>query len=290
MNKLVMGSLLTVCATTFAGCIFVSDDTGNVVCGDGVREGSEQCDDSNNISGDGCSATCSTEGAQVTTTASWSFASIAFNGAGTDTVATPTGCPGGQFDTAAVISQATDANGAPIGNCDAHSASGTCFIDLYNCTDMTGTELVPAGSYIQWVSITNADGTQVYADTISVPIDLTANNSIAVTILDDGGYFRADWQLQDTATSAPLDCATAGADGVSIDSTVAGSSAAVADTFSCDDLGGVTGGIPQGSYNLSLQALNANMAALGPATTFNAKPIGVQNQITDLGTVTIKVD
>ncbi len=289
MNKLVMGSLLTVFATTFAGCIFVSDDTGNIVCGDGVREGSEVCDDGNNTAGDGCSASCTSEGALVTTTANWSFATIAFNAGGTDTVATPSGCPGGQFDTAAVISQAIDANGVPIGNCDAHSASGTCFIDLYNCTDMTGTEQVPAGDYIQWVSITNADGTQVYADTISTPIDLTANNTITVTILDDGGYFRADWALADTNTNAPLDCAAAGADGISIDSTVAGSSAAVADTFSCDDLGGITGGIPDGNYTLSMQALNANMAALGPATTMNGT-IGVQNQITDLGTVTIKVD
>ena len=28
------------------------------VCGDGVREGSEQCDDGNNLNGDGCSLAC----------------------------------------------------------------------------------------------------------------------------------------------------------------------------------------------------------------------------------------
>ncbi|MGH7962787.1 MAG: choice-of-anchor Q domain-containing protein, partial [Candidatus Binatia bacterium] len=31
------------------------------LCGDGVREGTEQCDDGNTIDGDGCSATCQTE-------------------------------------------------------------------------------------------------------------------------------------------------------------------------------------------------------------------------------------
>jgi len=33
----------------------------NTVCGDGTREGAEQCDDGNTAAGDGCSATCTTE-------------------------------------------------------------------------------------------------------------------------------------------------------------------------------------------------------------------------------------
>jgi len=33
----------------------------NAVCGDGTREGAEQCDDGNTAAGDGCSATCTTE-------------------------------------------------------------------------------------------------------------------------------------------------------------------------------------------------------------------------------------
>lgn len=31
-------------------------------CGDGIKQSNEQCDDGNNVSGDGCSATCTTEG------------------------------------------------------------------------------------------------------------------------------------------------------------------------------------------------------------------------------------
>ena len=31
-----------------------------VVCGDGKKEGSEECDDGNTLSGDGCSSACRT--------------------------------------------------------------------------------------------------------------------------------------------------------------------------------------------------------------------------------------
>jgi cysteine-rich repeat protein len=31
------------------------------VCGDGIRDAGEQCDDHNTASGDGCSATCRNE-------------------------------------------------------------------------------------------------------------------------------------------------------------------------------------------------------------------------------------
>jgi cysteine-rich repeat protein len=40
-----------------------SDDTVPPAYGDGVKEGSEQCDDGNKVAGDGCSATCMTESA-----------------------------------------------------------------------------------------------------------------------------------------------------------------------------------------------------------------------------------
>lgn len=36
----------------------------NLVCGDGLLEGSEQCDDGNTVNGDGCSSTCTTEVAE----------------------------------------------------------------------------------------------------------------------------------------------------------------------------------------------------------------------------------
>jgi cysteine-rich repeat protein len=40
------------------------NEGSNIVCGDGVKEGSEQCDDGNLSNGDGCSANCIVENAQ----------------------------------------------------------------------------------------------------------------------------------------------------------------------------------------------------------------------------------
>lgn len=48
-------------------------------CGNGQLEGSEECDDSNTQSGDGCSSSCSIEGAQlpcIVTNPSWSLSSV----------------------------------------------------------------------------------------------------------------------------------------------------------------------------------------------------------------------
>lgn len=39
----------------------VTDAPAAGVCGDGIVDGNEQCDDGNTVSGDGCSATCATE-------------------------------------------------------------------------------------------------------------------------------------------------------------------------------------------------------------------------------------
>jgi cysteine-rich repeat protein len=38
-----------------------SPSTCNTICGDNIIAGSEQCDDGNLVSGDGCSSTCQTE-------------------------------------------------------------------------------------------------------------------------------------------------------------------------------------------------------------------------------------
>ena len=47
-------ALLAFTSTAASGCIFVDDS----VCGDGIRESGEQCDDGNNRGGDGCSPSC----------------------------------------------------------------------------------------------------------------------------------------------------------------------------------------------------------------------------------------
>jgi len=54
--------LMALLAVGLVGC---GDDDGGPVCGDGVVDVGEQCDDMNNIDGDGCSSTCQSETAQT---------------------------------------------------------------------------------------------------------------------------------------------------------------------------------------------------------------------------------
>jgi cysteine-rich repeat protein len=62
---LLFGSLLVGCTVGDPGTGGDDDDTGGggAVCGNGVKESNEACDDGNAASGDGCSATCSVEAA-----------------------------------------------------------------------------------------------------------------------------------------------------------------------------------------------------------------------------------
>lgn len=52
-------------ACTLLGCPATDGDPGG--CGDGILQAPEQCDDGNNVSGDGCSATCTIEDGDTTT-------------------------------------------------------------------------------------------------------------------------------------------------------------------------------------------------------------------------------
>jgi cysteine-rich repeat protein len=60
---LLFGSLLVGCTVGDPGTGGDDDDGngGGAVCGDGVLEGSEACDDGNKAGGDGCSASCTSE-------------------------------------------------------------------------------------------------------------------------------------------------------------------------------------------------------------------------------------
>jgi cysteine-rich repeat protein len=56
---LLFGSLLVGC--TVVGDSGSGGDDGDATCGNGIKEGSEACDDNNTASGDGCSSTCTSE-------------------------------------------------------------------------------------------------------------------------------------------------------------------------------------------------------------------------------------
>jgi hypothetical protein len=231
---------------------------------------------------------CTSSSSQVLTTASWKFDTVSSTGTLSPT---PGGCPGGQFDTAAVISQSTDAAGNPTGSCTAASTpSGSCYVDLYNCTDLTGTELVDPGYYDQFVSITSHDGSQVYADGLPINIDLTVDNAFTSDIIDNGGYFQVSWDLR-TAAGAPATCADfVGEHGVELASTISGSQNALTDIWDCANGTDITDPLPEGAYVVQLNVLDSTNPttanSLGSSTAMNAS-IAPQNVVKDLGTVTV---
>lgn len=132
---------------------------------------------------------------------------------------TPSGCPAGAT-TAAIIAQ--------------RSGDATPFRDLYNCEDGSGTATdLPLGDYTIWVEITDDNGTTLYArsEAVNATLDLagetvTANFEINV----DHGYFDVSYEFP-TAT----DCTDPDQDGVSVLSTLSGTTEGYDDVFLCTD-------------------------------------------------------
>jgi hypothetical protein len=191
------------------------------------------------------------------------------------------GCPAG-FDTAALYSQQVDAGFNNV---------GPPVIDLFDCTAFTAISApLNATTYYSWIQIESHDGSTVYASTVEAFVDLTtADATFSASILSDGGYFQMAWQL--TVGGAPSSCA-ANADitGVEAISTEVGNpSNAVSDIFHCGDHYGVTGGLPAGSYTISVDAFNSSMQAVGTADPKSGS-IQTQNQVTNLGTISIPLN
>jgi cysteine-rich repeat protein len=279
-----MNRVALVLVVALSGCIIDAgsdDDSSPPVpfCGDAiVNQTSETCDDGNKLSGDGCSAVCVTEGGggggEAHITASWVLRNEVSN--------STTGCPSG-YDTAAVYAQPVNAAGAP---------SGPVIIDLFDCAANTGTTgALAAGRYQAWVEIANTNNTSVYAKSLSAFVDLTTGDkSLAVQILNDGGYFQLSWLLRGGTTNNALTCAQAGADGVeAIGTDVSNSNNSNSDIFTCDDGVGITAGYSAGTYTVSVGALNVADQSIGTAPALTNRVIAPRNAVTNLGTITIPI-
>jgi hypothetical protein len=195
-----------------------------------------------------------------------------------------TGCPTG-FNTVALISFAVD---------DANQRIGNDVIDLFDCIDGAGTsaEMFP-DVYSSYIEVTNASGSQRYAQGLSAIVDIVDRDAtLDSTILNDGGYFSMTWDLVGADTNARLQCdQIAGLAGVDLISTsVASPDSAITDKFTCGDHFGVTGGLVQGTYTLSVSAINTDDASLGTAPTLIEKSIRDRNAVTDLGHILIPID
>ena len=244
-------------------------------CGDGTVDPGEQCDEgaSNGTAGAHCSMTCT---AQAYTTANWQIKDVA---------GTVQACPQG-YDTAALYSQALDANGNPVGQPT---------IDLFNCADGTGTSApLAAGTYQSWIAITSHDGSMTYAQSLSATVDLTTSDkTLTADIYTDGGYFQWAWTLVGAHTGSPLTCADVPTEnGPEITSTVSGGPMAYSDDFNCGDGQGVTSVLPMGSYTCAFDLIDneAPPKSLGSADPKLNETIMDLNQVTNLGTVQINVN
>lgn len=188
------------------------------------------------------------------------------------------------FDTAALYNQPVDSAG---------NNAGAVVVDLFDCAANTGTSapLAP-GLYLSWIEIANHTNTQVYAKSLSANVDITTQDkSFSAQILDDGGYFQLQWDLVGAQTNAALSCAQAGAAGgvEAIATDVANSSNSASDQFNCELHYGVSAGFVQGTYTVSVAALNSANQSIGTANPLTNKVIQPKNLVTDLGTVQIPI-
>ena len=272
MRKLVLTALFALST----GCVASTDEDG-----DGVPDDEDFCP------GTPGGATVDIDGCAISTvpiamTANWSFKHLASGGSLT--------CPTG-FNTTAVRATPVDRFGIK---------NGTEEIALYTCSDFTGTDIdYQPRLYSVFMEITTNNNSAIYADTPSAYVDLTfQNKTITQTIIDDGGFFRFDFELRDKVNGARLTCAQAGADGVEILSTLSGSTMAKSDIFDCitpgfrdDGTGpGFTAGIIAGDYTVSISALDTSDRAVGVTPALTNKRIQAPNKITDLGLIQIPID
>jgi hypothetical protein len=216
---------------------------------------------------------------EATISAEWSFHTVNQSGQ----LSPDNGCPTG-FNTVALHNQQLDANDRPL---------GPEVIDLFDCIDRRNfSDPLHPGVYETFISVTNDSGATIYADSLAAIVDVTeANKTFTAQIADNGGYFKVGWEMRDAVTSAPLECRdVAGIDGVEIASTLAGTTMAVTDIFDCDRLFDFSAPIMEGTYVVSMSALNTAGAALGQPQTLTNKDIRDRNQVTDLGTVVLPID
>jgi hypothetical protein len=207
--------------------------------------------------------------------ASWTLRSEATNTAAT--------CPP-TFDTAALYNQPVDGAGNTI---------GSPYIDLFDCARGAGTSAgLEPGRYLTWIDITNSNNTQKYASSLSAYIDVTrTDKTFNAQILVDGGYFQLQWGLVDSTNNAPLTCAQANADGVeAIGALVTNPSNANSDIFDCADNYGITAGYVEGTYTVSVHAVNAANQQLGNSIVRGNQVIQSPNKVTNLGTFMVPID
>ena len=230
----------------------------------------------------GCIIT-SDDGDYATMNAEWTFRSVNPQG----DVSPPNLCPSG-FLTVALHNQEIDSTGRPIGD---------EIIDVFDCdVGRDFTDELPPALYETTLLVTSDSGGQVYAESLPQTLDVTiADKTFKTDIIDNGGYFKLSWDLQKTATAAPITCSSlAATDGVGVTATLTSNTAIfVPDDFDCVDgeqFSVFTAPLAKGTYTVAVQPINGASQSIGQTTTLANKTINDRNDVTDLGILVLKVD
>lgn len=249
------------------GC---SEICRNELCGNGIVENGEECDDDNDNDMDLCTSNCTfgNTGTLGFIDATWQFRNVVDGN--------PTGCPVG-FDTAEFSSQEVGAGG-PIGQ---------PITTRFSCTNMAGVLALPRASYVVNLAITNSNQSAKYADALPVAIDLRqANRPYATTILNDGGYFVLNWQLRGETTTNVLSCSQGAAANIELTTNGPGPNS---DRFNCPLGLAFSAGRIAGTYSVIVAALDGNNQVIGELKSLGNHAIMAPNRVTNLGTVTFLI-
>ncbi len=281
MRKLLLFASL--CLAAACGDTEVSDDdvTGDgddavaPFCGDGEVNAGEECDDTNSLNGDGCSANCLFELPPLEPrdlAVTWQFRDVA----GADP-----GCPP-SVDTAAVRTQLLDGNDDPVGQ---------PVTDLFDCVDAAGlVEDLPGGRQLVYIDFGDADVSPLFGQTLSEIVDLSAGNgAYGADFVVDGGFLAYAWDLVRASTGAVVECSQVeGENGVSALATVSGGTDAFEELYPCEDHFALSLPLLARSYVVSLSALGQEDLALGTAESVNAMVLN-RNRVTNLGLIEIPI-
>ncbi len=161
-----------------AGCTTKNDSDCAPVCGNGVVEAGEQCDDGNKVSGDGCSATCTVESVCGTPTTNcfacecrdcaWSM-NACFNGPGVATHGPAAGTPKAKLcgDLVQCV-QATGCIGAQclcgttsFCNCMRGLGNGPCKTQIIAAAETNDPFLISLREFCPYYAVGRAVGVQM---------------------------------------------------------------------------------------------------------------------------------
>ncbi|MEO8549422.1 MAG: hypothetical protein ABI678_05600 [Kofleriaceae bacterium] len=250
------------------------DDAPLAHCGDGNVDGNEQCDDGNEVAGDGCTLCMLDAERKASIDASWSLRTAAN---------TDADCPSG-FETAAVTAQPVDDQGAP---------NGTPTVEKFSCADKMATTMpLKAQAYLATVAIQNASGSSVFATSLPMMVDLSdaTNKPLDTEFLTDGGRFQLAWKLVKMSNNAPVQCTDVDTMAkVRVLITNMDTSISKNAQFACSAGMALTPAVVAGTYTVSVAVLNNVFANQGQAADLTGQLIVAPDGLTDLAIVTIPV-